>query len=53
MTDGRQVKIEFFDKGNETEVVETFDAENTHSIEMQQMGWQAILDNFKIYTEAD
>lgn len=52
MPDGRQVKVEFTAKGNETEVVESFDAENTHSIEMQQMGWQSILDNFKRYTEA-
>jgi uncharacterized protein YndB with AHSA1/START domain len=52
MPDGRQVRVEFTAKGNETEVVETFDAENSHSIEMQQMGWQSILDNFKLYTEA-
>jgi hypothetical protein len=26
--------------------------ENTNSIELQQGGWQAILDNFKRYTES-
>jgi uncharacterized protein YndB with AHSA1/START domain len=50
--DGRKVKVTFSDQGNQTKVVETFEAENTHSIEMQQSGWQAILNNFKKYTEA-
>lgn len=49
--DGRKVDITFNSLGKETEVVEVFDAENTHSIDMQQAGWQAILDNFKKYTE--
>ena len=49
--DDRKVKITFTSKGNKTEVTETFDAESTHSIEMQKAGWQAILDNFKRYTE--
>jgi len=51
--DGRKVVVTFAGNGNETKVVETFDAENTHSVEMQQGGWQAILDNFKKYTEAN
>jgi uncharacterized protein YndB with AHSA1/START domain len=49
--DGRKVKIFFSELGNETKVVETFEAENLNSIEMQKEGWQAILDNFKKYTE--
>lgn len=49
--DGRKVHINFTARGNETEVVETFDAENVHPVEFQQAGWQAILDNFKTYTE--
>ena len=49
--DGRKVKIGFEAKEDSTAVTETFDAENTHSVEMQQTGWQAILDNFKNYTE--
>ncbi|WP_088036111.1 SRPBCC family protein [Evansella clarkii] len=49
--DGRKVDITFVDNGNETKVVEIFDAESTQPIEMQQAGWQAILDNFKRYTE--
>lgn len=52
MGDGRTVRVIFSASGNTTTVTETFDAEDTHSIEMQQGGWQAILDNFKKYTEA-
>jgi len=51
--DGRKVKIHFTSNGNETKVVESFEAENQNSLEMQQGGWQAILDNFKKYTEAN
>ena len=52
MGDDRKVKVTFTPQGNATKVVESFEAENTHSIEMQRGGWQAILDNFKKYTEA-
>lgn len=52
MDDQRRVKILFESKGNQTEVTETFDPENTHDIEMQRGGWQAILDSFKRYTES-
>ena len=51
--DGRKVKINFTNQGNETKVVETFEAENENSIELQRGGWQNILDNFKKYTEAN
>jgi uncharacterized protein YndB with AHSA1/START domain len=50
--DGRKVKINFSAAGNETKIAESFEAEDTHPIEMQQAGWQNILDNFKKYTEA-
>jgi uncharacterized protein YndB with AHSA1/START domain len=53
IADGRKVTISFNGNGNETKVVETFDAESTHSVEMQKGGWQAILDNFKKYVEAN
>lgn len=53
IADGRQVKVSFDSNGNETKVTETFDAENTHSIEQQRSGWQAILDNFKKHTESN
>jgi uncharacterized protein YndB with AHSA1/START domain len=52
MGDGRKVKINFTAKGNTTKVVESFEAEETNSVELQKVGWQAIMDNFKKYTEA-
>jgi predicted 3-demethylubiquinone-9 3-methyltransferase (glyoxalase superfamily)/uncharacterized protein YndB with AHSA1/START domain len=51
--DGRVVTIRFSANGPATKVVESFEAENTNSIEMQQTGWQAILDNFKKYVEGN
>jgi uncharacterized protein YndB with AHSA1/START domain len=53
IADGRKVKIEFIEKGDETEVRESFEAEAIHPVEMQRGGWQAILDNFKKYTESN
>ncbi|AKD04964.1 SRPBCC family protein [Pontibacter korlensis] len=49
--DGRKVSVAFTDNGSTTDIVETFEAEDTLPLEMQQSGWQAILDNFKKYTE--
>jgi uncharacterized protein YndB with AHSA1/START domain len=52
MGDGRKVSILFGRYGNTTKIIETFDAEDENPVEMQRGGWQAILDNFKKYTEA-
>ncbi|HEX9024945.1 MAG TPA: SRPBCC family protein [Clostridium sp.] len=49
--DERKVSITFVRSQDKTEITEEFEAENENSIEMQEMGWQAILDNFKRYTE--
>jgi hypothetical protein len=51
MEDGRRVDIASVDQGNETKVIETFDAESSNPAEFQQACWQAIMDNFKVYTE--
>lgn len=51
IVDGRKVSIRFTANGNSTEVVESFEAEDTHPVEMQRGGWQAIMDSFKAYTE--
>lgn len=51
MEDGRKVSIRFTEDNNTTNVIETFDPEQTHSLEMQQQGWQAILNSFKNYVE--
>ncbi|MBW7475741.1 SRPBCC family protein [Paenibacillus oenotherae] len=49
--DDRKVKIAFIRQGNDTQIIESFEAEQTNAVEMQQAGWQAILDNFKKYAE--
>lgn len=51
MADGKEVSISFEDLGESTKVTETFDPESVNSLELQKGGWQAILDNFKKYTE--
>ncbi|CAN5438121.1 SRPBCC family protein [soil metagenome] len=51
--DDRKVSIRFTTEGDVTKVEESFEAESENSIEMQQFGWQAILNNFKKYTEAN
>ncbi|MCW3127076.1 MAG: Activator of Hsp90 ATPase 1 family protein [Bacteroidetes bacterium] len=53
MGDGRQVEVTFEKLGDQTKIVEVFDAEQQNSIDMQRGGWQSILDNFKRYTEAN
>lgn len=52
MDDGRKVIVRFTSKGDQTDVVESFDAEETNPVDMQRDGWQAILDNFKRYAES-
>lgn len=49
--DGRKVVIDFIEVDEGVRIVETFEAEGTHSLEIQRIGWQAILDNFKKYVE--
>ena len=51
MTDGRQATTTFETSGTGTLVTTVFDPENQNPLEMQQGGWQAILNNFKAYVE--
>lgn len=53
MDDGRKVKIDFTGNEKETKVVESFEPESQNPVEMQEAGWQAILNNFKKYTESN
>lgn len=53
MADGRKVQVDFIKDGNNTQIIEKFDPESVNPLEMQQAGWQAILNNFKKYTEAN
>lgn len=53
IADGRKV-ITAFDSldGKTTKITQTFEAENENPVDMQRDGWQAILDNFRKYTES-
>lgn len=51
--DGRNVRVLFENTGIDTRVTIEFDPENENPIELQKEGWQAILNNFKSYTEAN
>lgn len=48
---GRTARVQFKHLDSQTEVVVSFDPENENPVELQQAGWQAILNNFKNYTE--
>jgi uncharacterized protein YndB with AHSA1/START domain len=52
MGDGRKAETIFTKKGQTTLVTTVFEAETENSVELQQSGWQAILNNFKKYAEA-
>jgi len=45
------VEVDFIGLGDVTDVIESFEAEDENTLELQQNGWQCILDNFKKYVE--
>lgn len=51
LEDKRKVKIQFKSNGNSVDIIEAFEPESENTLELQEMGWQAILTNFKNYTE--
>jgi uncharacterized protein YndB with AHSA1/START domain len=52
ISDGRKVEVTLTKDDNaRTKMATTFEAENSNPTEMQRDGWQAILNNFKIYVE--
>ena len=51
--DGRQVEVSFVQDGDQTHIAETFEPEGQNPVEMQQVGWQMILNNFKKYAESN
>lgn len=51
MDDDRAVSVDFAEKDGAVHITETFEAETQNSVEMQQQGWQMILNNFKAYAE--
>ncbi|MFM2386937.1 MAG: hypothetical protein RL660_1694 [Bacteroidota bacterium] len=52
LTDNRKVIVKLEERTDFTGITISFDAENENPIELQEQGWQAILQNFKQYTEA-
>ena len=50
---GRFATVKFNNLDSRTEINVTFDPEKENPIEIQKGGWQAILDNFKQYAEAN
>ena len=52
LEDGRNVEIHFSLVEGKTSIVEKFDPENQNPHELQQAGWQMILNNFKKYVES-
>lgn len=53
MGDGRRVSVDFAETAGGVQITQSFDPESENSEEMQRAGWQAILDNFKSYTERE
>ena len=50
--DGRNWQVTFETTEAGTKVTEQFEPENQNPAEMQQAGWQMILDNFESYAES-
>lgn len=50
---GRTATVTFQERGEQTEVIVTFDPESENPMELQRQGWQSILNNFKEYTESN
>ena len=51
LTDGRNVEITFKNENGSVNIIESFDPESQNSHELQQQGWQMILNNFKKHVE--
>lgn len=51
LDDNRKVEIRFVPTQEGIRITEDFEAENQNSLELQKMGWQAILDSFRKYAE--
>lgn len=49
---GRLARVTFEEQNGQTTVTIVFDPETENPIELQRQGWQAILDNYKAYTES-
>lgn len=52
LDDHRKMEVHFSEENGQTKIVESFEPENENPREMQEMGWQMILTNFKNYVES-
>jgi uncharacterized protein YndB with AHSA1/START domain len=52
MDDGRKARVTFEALGESKLVTEVFEPETMNAPELQQAGWQMILDNFKRHAES-
>lgn len=52
LDDDRKVDVSFEQFEGQVMLIESFEAETQNSEDLQRMGWQAILNNFKKYTES-
>ena len=52
LEDGRNVEIHFSENEGTTTILEKFDPESQNTHELQQQGWQMILNNLKKYVES-
>jgi len=52
ISDGRKVEVLFHNTDGKTDIQLLFDAETENPVELQRLGWQAILNNFKGYVES-
>jgi uncharacterized protein YndB with AHSA1/START domain len=53
LEDDRKIIVLFEQNQDVVTITESFDPENENSLELQQNGWQAILDNYKKYIESN
>jgi uncharacterized protein YndB with AHSA1/START domain len=53
LEDDRKIIVQFEQNQDNVTITESFDPENENSLELQQNGWQAILDNYKKYIESN
>lgn len=52
LDDGRIVTVLFQEIGDGVKIISNFEAEDENPLDMQRQGWQAILNNFKKYTDS-
>jgi uncharacterized protein YndB with AHSA1/START domain len=51
MGDNRKASLTFEETTSGIRIIEQFEPETENTIDLQQFGWQAILNNFKTYVE--